>query len=385
MIEGHCDPRFLRVREAFAEGFASRGEHGAAVAITIDGRPVVDLHGGFVDKEKTRPWRADTIVTVFSVTKAWTATCAHALVDEGRLDLDRPVAAYWPEFGAAGKEAIPVRWLLDHRAGLPAVRRPLAADAIYDWNEMTSALAAETPWWEPGTKHGYHAITFGWLVGEVIRRVSGMQPAAFFRARIAGPLGIDAQIGIPETDDGRCSPLRWLPRETSGGAEPTLMEKAMADPQGMLALAFANPPTLVFPATLETRAWRGGEIPSANGHATARALARLYAALARGGEIDGVRVLSRAQIDRARAESSAGHDAILDEPTRFGLGYMLSVPGEEIGPNDGAFGHPGAGGSLGFADPEAKLGFGYVTNRLGTRIQLDPRAKALIAAVYECV
>jgi CubicO group peptidase (beta-lactamase class C family) len=376
MIQGSCDPRFERVREAFAEGFASRGEHGAAVAIRIDGKTVLDLRGGFVDKEKTRPWQPDTIATVFSVTKGLTAACLHALADDGKIDIEAPVARYWPEFAAAGKESIPVRFLLDHRAGLPAIRAPLPPEALYDWNVMTNALAAETPWWTPGTKHGYHAITFGWLVGELVRRVSGKSVGAFFRERFAKPLELDTQIGIPPSDDARCTPLRWLPRDRTPGAKPTLMEKAMADPEGIVAKAFANPPTTVLPQTLETREWRGGEVPSVNGHTTALGLAKLYGAFARG------EALSRTAVDRARAESSSGHDEILDVTTRFGLGYMLSVPGEEMGPSEGAFGHPGAGGSLGFADPTASLGFGYVTNRLGTRLQLDPRAKALIAAVY---
>lgn len=379
-MHGKVDARFSRVRDTFAEGFASRGELGAAVAVTLDGEVVVDLHDGFADRAKTRPWTPTTLANLFSVTKGWTAICALALVDEGKLDLDRPVAAYWPEFARGDKGALPVRALLDHSAGLPAIRELLPPEALFDWSAMTTALANETPWWTPETMHGYHATTYGWLVGEVIRRVAGKTPGAYFREHVAGPLGLDAHIGLAESEDARCAELRFLPRDPA--APPTLMQTLMAAPESMATRAFTNPGALVVPNVALGRAWRGAELAAINGHGTALANARLYGALACGGAAGGRRVLEAETIARARTERRHGDDAILGVRTRFGLGFMLTEPEAAFGPNASAFGHPGMGGSLGFADPEARLGFGYVTNMLGARIQLDPRAERLIEAVY---
>jgi CubicO group peptidase (beta-lactamase class C family) len=379
-MQGKVDARFNRVRDVFAEGFASHGELGAAIAVTLHGELVVDLWDGFTDRAKTRPWTEATLANVFSVTKAWTSICALRLVDEGKLDLDRPVADYWPEFAQGDKSTLLVRALLDHSAGLPAVRELLPPDALFDWTAMTTALAKETPWWTPETMHGYHAVTFGWLVGEVIRRVSGKTPGEYFRDHVAGPLAIDAHIGLAEVDDARCTELRFLPRDKA--APPTFVQKLMAAPDSMATRAFTNPAGLVVPNVALSRAWRGAELPSANGHGTARANARLYGALACGGEALGYRVLEADTIVRARTERWRGEDAILGLPTRFGLGFMLTEPEASFGPNESAFGHPGMGGSLGFADPDARIGFGYVTNMLGAHLQLDPRAERLIAALY---
>ncbi len=379
-IEGTCDAPFARVREAFAENFKSRGEVGASLAVVLDGRPVADLWGGWADKARTRPWTRDTIVNVFSTTKGLIAICAHRLAAAGRLDLDAPVARYWPEFAAAGKERIPVRFLLSHRAGLPAIRKPLSPRDLYDWPTITAALAAEEPWWEPGTRHGYHALTFGYLVGEVIRRISGKSPGSYFRYEIATALGIDAHIGLAARDDVRTADMIGAPPPAPG--EFNLFEEAAKHPDSVTARTFMNPMILTMPV-VNSREWRGAEIPAANGHTNARALARLYGALARGGEIDGVRVLPSTQIPPCHTEESRGRDEVLLISTRFSAGFMMSQPGEEMGPNPRAFGHPGAGGSLGFADPDARIGFGYTMNKMGGGILLDPRAKALIAAVYE--
>lgn len=386
MLHGNCDPRFARVREVFAESFEHRLALGAAVAVTVDGRSVVDLWGGVANGDRTRPWEADTLVNVFSTTKGVTAIVAHRLVDEGLLDLDAPVARYWPEFAQADKGRIPVRALLDHRAGLPAVRAPLPNDALYDWGAMTSALAAEQPWWEPETRHGYHAVTYGWLVGEVIRRASGRTVGRYFREELARPLGLDAHIGLAPEHDARCAELRSGPRPEGPG--PTLFDRIMSDPTSMTARAFANPLSMLMPGSFASRRWRAAELPAVNGHATARAIARLYGALASGGTLDGVRVLSPESIARASTERSHGVDAVLDVPTRFGLGFMLSQPAladASFGPNPRAFGHPGAGGSVGFADPDARVGFAFTMNRMGASILLDPRASALIDAVYASI
>jgi CubicO group peptidase (beta-lactamase class C family) len=378
-IEGICEARFARVRAAFAANFVNFRETGAAVALALDGRIVVDLWGGWADKARTRPWRRDTIVNVYSTTKGLTAICAHRLAGEGRLDLDAPVAEYWPEFAANGKGRITVRQLMNHRAGLPAVRRPLGLEDLYDWPTMTGALAAEEPWWEPGTRHGYHALTFGYLVGEAIRRVAGRSVGNYFRDEIAAPLGLDAHIGLDAREDGRVADMIGAPPPAPG--EFNLFAEMAKNPDSVTARTFANPPVLSI-ATVNSRGWRGAEIPAANGHTNARALARLYGALARGGEVDGVRVMAAREIPALSVEESYGADAVLLISTRFSPGFMLSQPGEEMGPNARAFGHPGAGGSLGFADPEAKIGFGYAMNRMGASILLDPRAKALIAAAY---
>jgi CubicO group peptidase (beta-lactamase class C family) len=378
-IEGTCDARFARVREAFAENFVSRRETGASISIALDGRTVVDLWGGWADKARTRPWTRDTIVNVYSTTKGLTAICAHRLAAEGRLDLDAPVANYWPEFAANGKQRIAVRALLNHRAGLPAIRKPLVPEDLYDWRTMTDALAAEEPWWEPGTKHGYHALTFGYLVGEVIRRITGKSVGSYLRNEIAAPLKIDAHIGLDARDDGRVAGMIGALPPAPG--EFNLFAEAAKHPESVTAKTFMNPLVLSM-ATVNSRGWRGAEIPAANGHTNGRALARLYGAMARGGEVDGVRVVEDLEISACHTEESRGPDAVLLIPTRFSAGFMLSQPGEEMGPSVRAFGHPGAGGSLGFADPDAKIGFGYAMNRMGGGILLDPRAKALIAAVY---
>jgi CubicO group peptidase (beta-lactamase class C family) len=381
-IHGACDPRFGAVREVFETHFREGAEIGAAVAVCVEGEPVVDLWAGHADPAGTRPWQRDTLANVYSTTKGWTALCAHRLVDEGRLDLDAPVAKVWPEFAQAGKAEIPVRWLLSHRAGLPAVRELLPGDALYDWDAMCEALAAQAPWWTPGEIHGYHALTFGWLVGEVVRRVSGRSLGDFFRERFAEPLGLDLHVGLPEAEHARCADMGPMAMPAPGEAIGEGMELArviLQEPEGMAARAFMNPPSMAAGPNLP--AWRSAQIPGANGHGTARDLARLYGILA----LDDGRVLERGAVERCRTEQSAGPDAVLRIATRIGLGFMLPQARREarFGPGEGAFGHPGAGGSVGFADPEARLGFGYVMNRMGPRILLDDRALALIDAAYE--
>ncbi len=382
-VQGTCDKQFQGVKEAFAQNFAEYGEVGAAVAVMLDGRSVVDLWAGCADAALTRTWQRDTIVNVFSTTKGMTAICAHRLADQGLLNIDAPVAKYWPEFAQAGKAEIPVRYLLSHRAGLPAIRQPLPPGSAYNWDTMTSALAAEEPWWEPGTKHGYHALTFGHLVGEVVRRISGLSLGTYFRKEVAEPLGLDFHIGLAEKDDARTADMLPMPLPEPGEDNP--IAKALSDPQSMTFKAFANPPDLMVPGTVNTRAWRAAELPAANGHSSARALARVYGALARGGELDGVRVLSRDAIERARVEQSYGDDAVLlGLPSRFGLGFMLDIPDHRIVPKGDIFAHPGAGGSIGFADPEARVGFGYVMNKMimPPDYFIDPRWRGLVDATY---
>jgi CubicO group peptidase (beta-lactamase class C family) len=379
-IDGHCEPRFTAVREQFFANFTERGDVGAAVCVYLDGVRVVDCWGGHADAARTRPFGPDTIVSVASTTKGMVALCAHMLAERGKLDLDAPVARYWPEFAAAGKQDIPVRWLLSHRAGLPAIRPSLSAAALFDWTAMTAAIAETAPWWTPGERHGYHAITYGHLVGEVIRRVDGRTVGAFLRDDVTGPLRADFFIGVPEEADGRAAEV--LPPPPPG--EPTIWDTLLADPGSVSGRTFLNPPRPL--GLVNTRAWRAAEIPAANGHTSARGVARVYAALARGGELDGVRLLAPATIERAIEEQSSGRDAVLSLPTRFATGFMLGMPGGifNCGPGRRTFGHPGHGGSIGFADPDARIGFGYVTNQYvtGTPRHPDRRVPSLVDAMY---
>jgi CubicO group peptidase (beta-lactamase class C family) len=380
LIDGECERRFARVKAAFAANFEAHGEVGAAVAVTLDGRPVVDLWGGYTDLSRSRAWARDTIVNVYSTSKGLTAMYAHRLADQGKLEFDAPVAKYWPEFAEAGKQNLPVQFLLSHRAGLPAIRATLEPDAIYDWPTMTAALAAERPWWEPGTRHGYHAFTFGWLVGEVVRRVSGKSLGTFFREELAAPLGLDCHIGLDAKHDAWVASIIGEPPPSPG--QPDLFAEIVKNPESITARAIANPATIMRPETANSRRWRGAEIPAANGHSTARALARLYGALSRGGEVDGIRVLSPPAIERCYMEQANGPDAVLMIPTRWSLGFGLSQPPAALGPNPRSFGHSGAGGSLGYADPDARIGFGYVMSQRQNSFWVDPRAQRLIDAVY---
>ncbi|NQZ96191.1 MAG: beta-lactamase family protein [Myxococcales bacterium] len=390
-VRGHCEPRLAAVRDAFIENFEQGGEVGASVACVVDGRTVVDLTGGHVDREKTAEWASDTLVNVFSTTKGMTALCANQLMDRGELDPDAPVAAYWPEFGAEGKDELPVRWLLSHQAGLPAIRTPHPEEVLYDWERMTQALAAERPWWIPGTRAGYHAVTFGHLVGEVVRRISGESLGAFFRRNVAEPLGVDFHIGLPESEHARVSPTLGSivgPKIQEGAAKLTgpLADfvRDMADPTTMVGAAFNNPHQRR--DSSNSAAWRSAEIPAANGHGTALAIARVYGALARGGELDGLTLLSPAAIERASTEQVFGADAVLGGmKMRYGMGFMLRHDGMPLGPSLRAFGHPGAGGSIGFADPDTKLGFGYTMNRMRAGLVGGPGAYQLIRAFYGCL
>ena len=374
-IHGTCEPRFAAVRDAFVANFDAGREVGASFAATLGGESVVDLWAGDADAARTRPWQRDTIVNLFSTTKAVTALAAHILVDRGQLDLDAPVARWWPEFAAHGKQAITPRQLLSHTAGLAAVRAPLTVDAFYDWPAMTAALAAETPWWEPGTANGYHALSYGYLVGELIRRIDGRTPGAFMRDEIARPLGADFHLGLPAGEDARVADM----------VPPTAAESAIAasvvrPPESLYAAVMGNPP--IQPEIANTPAWRRAEIPAANGHGNARSVARIMAALAGGGTLDGVRLLSRQTIEQAITEQIYSQDLVLNFPIRWGLGFMLNSPTLPLSPNEHTFGHGGWGGSLGFADLDAGASWAYVMNKMTPGTAGDNRAFLLIQAFY---
>ncbi len=378
-ICGACDARFAAVRSALAQNFREHGEVGAAVAITVDGKYVVDIWAGWADAARTRPWQRDTLVNVFSVGKAMAALCLLMLVERGEVDLDAPVARYWPEFAGGGKHDVSVRMLLCHRAGLPAIRRPLPELAMYDWGLMTAALADEEPWWEPGRRHGYHVNTFGFLIGEIVRRVSGESIGAFFRRAVAAPLAADFHFGIGPEHDARIAD--YLFTDEMFAAEPSQGGENDAARRLLMDRVYLNPPGLSGIGSVNTRAWRAAEMPSTNGHANARAVARIYSALACGGAVDGIRLLQTETIEQAITEASSGTDFVLRRPSRFGLGFQLTQPEGPLGPNPRTFGHFGAGGALGFADPDARLAFAYTMNRSGPRWR-NPRVRALIDAVY---
>jgi CubicO group peptidase (beta-lactamase class C family) len=376
-INGACDPRFAAVREAFAANFAERDEVGAAVALSVGGRMVVDLWGGWADGARGTPWRADTLVNFFSVGKGFSAACALLLVQRGLLDLDSPATRWWPEFGAAGKAAITLRQILSHQAGLPAIRASLEDGAMLDWDQMTAALAAQAPWWRPGTAHGYHVNTYGYLVGELVRRACGRSLGALLRSEIAGPLGADVHIGLPEVEHGRVAEFLWPTTMPGGDVDPSrlseddLMKRnTYFNPRGASGAGWVNRP-----------AWRSAEIPSTNGHGTALGIAQVYRGLAARAADGAGPILAPETIAAAITEQVHGEDRVLGRTSRFGLGFQLTQAERPLGPNARPFGHFGAGGSLGFYDPDAEVAFGYVGNHMGPRWQ-NPRNKALLEAVY---
>jgi CubicO group peptidase (beta-lactamase class C family) len=385
-IHGSVHRKFARVKDAFAKEFADGNEVGASLCLTLAGETVVDLWAGTKDREGREPWLRDTLANVYSTTKGVTAIAAHRLVDEGVLDLDAPVARYWPEFAQNGKQYVPVRYLLSHQAGLAAIGKPIAPETIYDWSEMTRLLAEQQPWWEPGKAHGYHALTFGWLVGELVRRIRHKKIGDVVRDEIARPLGVEFEIGFGPALDARVAPLHQGPLHAppDGGPGMDLMQQIQANPEGLLARTFGNPPLLA--VSPNSRAWRAAELAAANGHSNAFSLARIYGALANGGAPDGVRLLSHDAIERARAEQVNGRDQVLPLTTRLALGFFLPTDEEPLGPNPRVFGHGGAGGSFSMADPEHRLSFGYVMNLMHTGVWLvDPRPRALLAAVYQAL
>ncbi|MDA8044705.1 MAG: serine hydrolase [Actinomycetota bacterium] len=384
--EGSVATGFEGVRQAFEANFAERGEVGAACAVYLDGRPVVDLWGGVADARTGRRWDRDTLALVYSTTKGVTAICAHLLAQRGALDLDAPVVRYWREFETAAKVATTVRDLLSHRAGLPTLEPKLDRAQALAWQPAVDALAAQAPLWPPGSRHGYHAVTYGWLVGEVIRRVSGRSVGRFLADELAGPLGLDLWIGLPAAEEHRVArllapgPIHLSQEEMAAmPAEQLARLRAMADPGSLMQRAL-NPTDPPF--SFNSPELHAAELPGANGIGTARALARLYAATI--GPLDGVRVLDAATVAGATVERSAGPDAVLGVDTRFGSGFFLPSPFSPLmGP--GSFGHAGAGGSLAFADPDAGVGFAYVMNQMQQGLAADPRPAALVAAVRAAV
>jgi CubicO group peptidase (beta-lactamase class C family) len=374
-IEGDVEPGFEPVRDAFVENFR-RGDVGAALCVYHRGRRVVDLAGGVVDPRTGAPYRRDTLQPVFSVSKGVVALAAHMLAGRGLLDLDAPVARYWPEFAKRGKEGIPVCWLLTHRAGLAAIDRPTTYQEFLDWDTVIARLEEQPPNWPPGTAFGYHSLTFGHLVGEVIRRITGVSVGRWIAREISRPLGVELFIGLPPELLPRVAPV-LPPEQATGGM------RFIPGSLPYRAQAFMRPPATA--ASLNDPALLTAEIPAANGVATAAALAKMFAATI--GEVDGVRLLSAERMERARAERYRGPDLVeIRRPEcAVGLGFMLPSSDRPLG-GPSSFGHPGLGGSRAWALPERELAFGYVVNRLlDTTPDPDPRELALSRAVLACV
>ena len=391
MTNGLCKPGFERVAEAFKKNFDSNGEIGASVCLTVGGETVVDLWGGIANPKTGAAWTKDTVSIVFSCTKGATALCAHVLASRGKLDLDAPVVELWPEFGQHGKEAVTTRMMLDHSSAVPALRAPVKDSGPFEWDYMTARLADEVPFWPPGTRNGYHGFTFGWTVGEMVRRASGRSLGTFFREEVAKPLGLDFWIGLPEEIEPRVAPITPYVYKAADAVTP-FMRDLGTDKQSIASLFFFN-----------VGAWRtkganareshAAEIGAANGVTNARGLAGMYAPLANGGAT----LVDAKTLARMGEVSMATHDdATLRIPTRFALGFMKSMDnrkrsmgaqlfGEDVDSvilASPAFGHVGAGGSLGFADPAAGLSFGYTMNRMGPGLLMNARGQALVDAAY---
>ncbi|MDP2245842.1 serine hydrolase domain-containing protein [Pseudomonas sp.] len=379
-VQGYFDLRFEALKEAFTALFDNPQERGMALCVQVGGETVLDIWAGVADKDGQQAWHSDTILNLFSCTKPFTAVTALQLVGEGKLELDAPVARYWPEFAAAGKDKITLRHLLSHQAGLPALHQMLPAEALYDWPAMTAALAAEQPWWQVGEGHGYAPITYGWLVGELLRRIEGRGPGESIAARVANPLGLDFHVGLDDAEFDRVAHISRGKGGVGDAAAQRLLKLMMSDSAAMSTRAFTNPPSIM--TSTNKPEWRRMQQPAANGHGNARSLAGFYSGL-----LDGS-LLESELLDELTREHAVGNDKTLLTRTRFGLGCMLDQPGEAnatygMGPR--AFGHPGAGGSCGFADPDRDVAFGFVVNNLGPFVLMDPRAQQLARVLADCL
>ena len=375
-VKGYCDERFISAKSAFEKNFAIGLELGASFAVLLNGELVVDLWGGFSDPTKTKPWEKDTIVNVFSTTKVIAALCIHILVDRGLIDVEAPVCEYWPEFAEANKENVLVKHLLSHSAGLPGFDQEIPIEALYEWDRIIKLLEKQKSWWNPGSKIGYHMITFGYLVGELVRRVTGRSLGEFFRDEISVPLNIDFHIGLPESLDVRTAMI--IPPQ-----------KVFAKWQIFLVkLLFKKTTRVYFNPNLEnvdfnSRAWRSAEIPASNGHGNARSIAQVGSILACGGMYNKKRVLSESTVEKAIKPQISGRDVImLYRPAKFGLGLGLLDDKFYLGPR--SFGWGGAGGSLCVMDLEKRLSMGYAMNKMHMKGE-DPRTGPIFKAVWDTI
>lgn len=388
LVEGICAPAFRPVRDAFVENFRSKGEIGASLCVIRGGETLVDLWGGLARPSQSSPWTRDTVSIVYSCTKGATALCAHILRSQGKLDIDAPVTELWPEFGTAGKAGATTRMMLDHSAGVPVFRERVKPGGLYDWDYTTGLLAAQAPYWPPGTRNGYHGLTFGWTVGEMVRRASGKSLGRFFQDAIATPLGLDFWIGLPEEIEPRVAPMiPFIP--PADAPKRRFMQAVTEQPDSLASLFLINTGGFT-QGGVNTREGHAAEIGAANGITNARGLAGMYAPLGAGGGglVDAATLAGMGEVSMATHE-----DATLLVPTRFALGFMASMDNRRRVPDANssvilgrrAFGHVGAGGSIGFCDPECGLGFGYTMNRMGEGVLLNERGQALVDATYRCL
>lgn len=380
-IHGHVAQGFEPVLAAFRANFADRGDLGAAFSAVVDGQVVVDLWGGFADDQRTRPWTAETVAGIYSGTKGFVATCLTLLLDRGQLDLDAPVAQYWPEFAAAGKDGIAVRHIVSHASAIPGLVTPITLDEAADGQRIAALLAQQAPLAPPATAFWYHAMTFGWLCGELIRRIDGRSVGTFFAQEIAGPLGLDLWIGLPAEVEPRVATL--VPAADFG------QQKRNADAAGgrddIAWSIWANPPRFSErPLPANRPSWHAAEIPATNGIASARSLARLYGCLADGGVVAGIPLASAEAIATARRELTSGYDPYLGTTMRFGVGFQCQVE-QRLGPPSDAFGHAGTGGSVHGAWPQLGTGFSYVMNLLRDDEPVDARSASLLEALHAVV
>ncbi len=379
-LSGEVDPAFEGVVDAFMANYREEEEVGSAVCIVRDGRPIVDIWGGWKEGSRQREWQADTIVCVMSVSKGIAAFAFNMLIERGLVDLDAPVARYWPEFAQQGKQDIPVRYLLDHRSGLPVINDRMWPGAIYDRAAMVDAIAAQAPMWQPGTTAAYQVTVQGYMLGEIMRRVTGKTMTPFVAEEIAGPLHADFLLGgLGKRDQRRCAEV--LPNMGS-----TLLAAKDDHGESLRSKIMLQYPTEPWSVTLNSAEWRESEIASGNGHGTARGIARIMGAYARGGEVDGIRLATPATIDTMITEQHQQIEVVQDRHYHQGLGVLLNSPDAVyMGPNPRAFGHHGVGGSIGFADPDARIGFSYVANRFHAVGTNGPRARRLIDALYSAL
>lgn len=370
-IHGTCDLKFEPVRAAMLANFEQGLELGASVAVTLAGEPVVDLWAGDAD-EHDRPWEQDTIVNVYSTTKTMAATCVLMLMDRGEVDPDAPVSTYWPEFAGNGKDGVLVRHVMSHTAGLSGFDPSIGPEDLYDFTGVTKHLAAQTPWWEPGTASGYHAITQGFLQGEIVRRVTGRSIGTFFRDEVAAPLGADFHIGLDASQDHRVADL--VPPDMAVAAEGI-------DPDSLAARTLLSCP--LDGTEPRTRAWRAAEIPAAGGTGNARSVGRVHSALACGGQVDGVRLMSPGGVERILEEQIDSVDLVLGGPMRFGMGFGLMSEAVPLSPNERSFFWGGWGGSLAVIDLDAQMTVSYVMNKMATDLVGDLRGALVVFAAYE--
>jgi len=372
-IEGFCEERFERVKKAFERNFKEGLDVGASFAATLNGDYVIDIWGGYADAKKTKLWEKNTIANVYSTTKLMTALCTLMCVDRGLLNLDDPVSKYWPEFAQNGKEGITVKHLLSHTSGLAGFEEKIHYKTLYDWDKIISLLSAQKPWWTPGTKSGYHSLTHGFLLGELVRRVTGKSLGTFFREEVAEPLKADFHIGMPEVHDSRVAELIPPP-------PLDLKDLGNVDPNSIPIKVLMNP--IISPKLTKTREWCNAEIPAANGQGNARSVARIASILSCGGEYNNFKLLSSNILEQSIQEQSYGMDLVLGLPIRFGLGWGLTSKEMPLGPNPRTFFWGGWGGSMVIIDLDARLSIAFVMNKMVSTTTGDPRTIRLISAIY---